>query len=106
MAAFNRRKQKSQSIAIVFISSLSGLADDARDIPDHFYRRNSEAARSRNIVDNISQIVSKRGVRPLTGIYASDKCYKNSGKVCLVCKEGEILCVFGCHILQKIVVEE
>lgn len=84
MAPFIRRKQKNQSIATVFISSLSGLADDVRKTPLTVFTdalEDSQAVRNRNIVDNISEwVVSKRGEGPLTGLYASDKCYKNPEK--------------------------
>lgn len=64
MAPFIRRKQKNQSIATVFISGRSGTADDVHETPLTVFTdalEDSQAARSRNIADNISQgIVSKK----------------------------------------------
>ncbi len=63
MAPFIRRKQKNQSIATVFISSLSATADDVRSTILTVFTDalvDSEAARSRNPADNMSEwFVSK-----------------------------------------------
>lgn len=67
-----RRRQKKQSIATVFISGLSGTADDVRETPltvCTYADGASEAARSRNIVANISQSSVRKKPRGLLLAY-------------------------------------